>query len=281
MADKEIPLEQKLKNWLETQGYPLEMHVAQAFQGAGARVIQSEYYVDGASGETREIDVVASWQDEIDNILVRILLVIECKTSKDKPWILFVSKGSKLASPARVSQRAASRLGRAALLKISREKAVQALPLFRLPDLPGYSLTQAFTSGHDVCYAAASAAANAAAASASEPDSQKTRLGTLDILEIVFPVLVTEARLFAASLEENLSLSIREEKSGVLLWRNPLVGRPYTIIHVVTSAALPEFVANVKESAEKFLAMCRGEIRTKIEEARDARRATSAKKVLR
>lgn len=276
MADKEIPLEQKITNWLDTQGYPLEMRVAQAFQSADARVIQSEYYVDGTSGETREIDVVASWQDDIDDILVRVLLVIECKTSKDKPWILFVSDKARLAPPARVAQRAVSGLGRVALRKLSQEKTVQALSLFQLPKHPGYSLTQAFTSGNDVCYSAATSVANAAAASASEPDSQKTRLRRLDILEIIFPVVVTEARLFAASLDESLALSVREEKSGVLLWRNPLLGRPHTIIHVVTAAALPEFVASAKDSAEKLLTMCRGEFRAHIVEARDERRAKDA-----
>jgi hypothetical protein len=276
VADKEIPLEQKITNWLDTQGYPLEMRVAQAFQSADARVIQSEYYVDGTSGETREIDVVASWQDDIDDILVRVLLVIECKTSKDKPWILFVSDKARLAPPARVAQRAVSGLGRVALRKLSQEKTVQALSLFQLPKHPGYSLTQAFTSGNDVCYSAATSVANAAAASASEPDSQKTRLRRLDILEIIFPVVVTEARLFAASLDESLALSVREEKSGVLLWRNPLLGRPHTIIHVVTAAALPEFVASAKDSAEKLLTMCRGEFRAHIVEARDERRAKDA-----
>lgn len=277
MTDKEVSLEQKITSWLETQGYPLEMHVAKAFQGAGARVIQSEYYVDGTSAEPREVDVVASWQDEIDDILVRVILVIECKTSKDKPWVLFVSEKARLAPSARVSQRAASRLGRAALLKISRKKAVQGLSLFQLPNHPGYSLTQAFTSGHDVCYAAATAAANATAALAAETDSQRTRLGRFDILEVIFPVVVTEARLFAASLEEDSALSVQEEKSGVLLWRNPLVGRPHTIIHVVTASALQEFVANAKEPAVKFLAMCRGELRANIQEARDERRAKDAK----
>lgn len=273
MANIEISVEQKITNWLETQGYPLEMHVAKAFQSVQARVIQSEYYVDGLSAETREIDVVASWQDEFDDILVRVQLVIECKSSKDKPWILFESEKTRLAPPARVAQRAASKLGRAALLKLSQEKAIQTLPLFQLPKRTGYSLTQAFTSGHDVCYAAATAAANAAAAAASEPDNQKTRLGRLDILEVIFPVVVTEARLFTASLEESLALSICEETSGVLLWRNPLVGRPHTIIHVVTAAALPEFAAIAKESATKFLSMCRDGLRPKILEARDQRRA--------
>lgn len=268
MPNNETSLDIKIKNWLETQGYPLEMNVAQAFQGVGAHVIQSEYYVDAATSDSREIDVVAYWQDDIDGILVRISLVIECKSSKDKPWILFVSNKTHLASPARVAQRAASHLGRVALTLLCQNKSIQALPLFQIPEMSGYSLTQAFTSGHDVCYAAATAVANAAAALVSETDSQNTRYGQLDLLEIIFPVVVTEARLFTASLESDSTLSTSEQSSGVLLWRNPLIGSPHTIIHIVSVASLAEFVETASESAKQFLELCRGKLRPQILQTR-------------
>jgi len=102
MQNREPSIEEKLHTWLEAQGYPLEMRVAKAFQIAGARVIQSEYYTDPSTEESREIDVVADWQTRIDNLLVRVSFVIECKSSKDKPWILFVSPNVRLAAPARV-----------------------------------------------------------------------------------------------------------------------------------------------------------------------------------
>jgi len=273
MPQNKTSLEQEVSAWLETQGYPLEMRVAKSFQATGARVIQSEYYTDPTTQESREVDVVVSWQDDIDDVFVRIALVIECKSSKNKPWVLFSSKDAKLADPARVAQRAASRLGRIGLSMLAHERAVQSLPLFQLPDTPGYSMTQAFTSGNDICYAAASAVANAALAMASEPDHQMTLLGRRDFFEVIFPVLVTEARLFAATLEEGSSVSVREQSSGILLWRNPLVGMPHTIIHVVTLPALQDFVDVAVKTADRLLTMCRGELRAKIAEALVARKA--------
>ncbi|WGS50871.1 hypothetical protein LFL96_05035 [Paraburkholderia sp. D15] len=272
--DKIDNLETRLTRWLETQGYPLEMLVAQTFQQRGARVIQSDYYVDLKTAENREVDVVASWQRDLDDVIVRVCLMTECKESKDKPWILFVSEDVGLAGPARVVQRAASRLGRIALKNLGRKKKVQEISLFQLPPEPGYSITQAFTSGNDVCYAAASAVANASAARANEPDSQIGARGEVHFLEIIFPVVVTNSRLFAAKLEADGSISLQEIIEGVLVWRNPLLGAGHTIIHVVTSNALGDFASRAQASADQLLDMFAGEYRDAVTNALSVRQAS-------
>jgi len=280
MSAPEIPLEDKVRAWLGTQGYPLEMRVAQALQVAGARVVQSDYYTDQGTSESREIDVVASWHDEVDGMVVRVNLTFECKSSRDKPWVLFVSPEARLAPPARVAQRAASRLAAIGLWDMADEKALQDLPIFQLPTAPAYGLRQAFGEKADVCYAAISGVASAAAAQADQPDFQDSLLGRYDIFEVIFPVVVTDARLFSALLKTDGELEVTEQKTGVLLWRNPVVNRPHTIIHVVSSPALGEFVELARKSAEAFLAMCRGELRTSLLSAREKRihaRARSSK----
>jgi hypothetical protein len=55
----------KVSEWIEGQGYPLEMTVAKTFEQNRFEVIQSEYYKDPESGDCREIDVVASVTKEI------------------------------------------------------------------------------------------------------------------------------------------------------------------------------------------------------------------------
>ncbi len=42
MANKEKTLTEKLRDWLDKQGYPLEMRVAQAFQNGGFDVIPTK-----------------------------------------------------------------------------------------------------------------------------------------------------------------------------------------------------------------------------------------------
>jgi len=80
-------LKDKIAEWLNTQGYPLEMKVAAALRKKGFEVIQSFYYEDENEGKLREIDVVAS--KHLLNCI--IYFVIECKKSSKNHWILFSS----------------------------------------------------------------------------------------------------------------------------------------------------------------------------------------------
>lgn len=258
------PLESQVRDWLLRQGYPLEMEVARQFQVAGAHVIQSEYYTDTQTGESREVDVVAWWQDNFDSITIRLNLTIECKSSKDKPWVLFGSHDGRLAGPARVSQRAASELAGLALRILGRQREIQDLPIFQLPEVPAYSLTQAMTTGKDICYGAISSVAAAVAAQAREPDHHIGMLGNHNFINILIPVVVTDAKLFIATLAEDSSVDIKHIDSGLLLWRNPIVGKQHTIIHIQTNESLPAFIAMAKASALVFLGLCRGPFRDEL-----------------
>jgi hypothetical protein len=49
-----------VESWLQKQGYPLEMVVAQELRRAGFGVTESAYYEDQHSHQPREIDMFAS-----------------------------------------------------------------------------------------------------------------------------------------------------------------------------------------------------------------------------
>lgn len=265
-------LPNKVLAWLETQGYPLEMRVSRAFQQGGFHVVQSDYYRDRETEELREVDVVAGVQKRIGKILLRVTCVIECKSSSSKPWILFASD-RKLSAPARVTQRAGNYLAQAFLDEICKHAEVQSLPILQVPARPAYGMTQAFTSGADVCYAATMSVANAALGYVyrDEPITQKR--SAPDLLEVVFPIIVTEAPLFSAYLEEESSISLTEENSGLLLWRKELVGMPHTIVHVVTAQHLKDFVDSASASAQRLIELCEGELRPKLAQAHKRWRA--------
>jgi hypothetical protein len=136
-------MEDKVREWLETQGYPLEMQVARTFQECGFRVIQGEYYSDPATATLRETDVVASMVAEMAGCHLRVSFVAECKSqSADKPWILF-TRGARLADPARVAQRAASENGQRLLLALANDETVQSLELFQVRESLGGRMLQA------------------------------------------------------------------------------------------------------------------------------------------
>ena len=78
----------KIKDWLEGQGFSLEMQAASAFRAAGFEVRQSSYYSDSETGKGREIDVVARDPDTLG--VVDITFIVECKSTK-KPWVILCS----------------------------------------------------------------------------------------------------------------------------------------------------------------------------------------------
>jgi hypothetical protein len=244
----ESDLQGKVAVWLAGEGYPLEMQVARAWLRAGFHVQQAEYYEDPETKTLREIDVVADALISFGRYLVRLVLCMECKVIKDKPWVLLTSPDLQLASPAQVVQRAASIYGLNFLRKVAHNETYQNLQILRLPTRPGYGLIQALAvKGNDVAYAACMSVAKASASRVVETDAGIER-GSL-ILEIVVPVIVVDGRLFESFLDQEGDVKVNEVFEGTLVWRNRLVQRPHTIIRVVTLQYLPQLIKEAEEAA--------------------------------
>lgn len=244
-------IEEKISAWLKNQGYPLEMQVASTLQDLNFRVIQSEYYKDPESGDFRELDVVGFMQREVGDVVLRISFMIECKCSVDKPWLLFTSRNTRLSNRARIAQRAANTIGQGFLWEIVDQIEIQNSPLFSIPERPAYGVTQAFTSGKDICYSAVTGVSKAAQAEIRELDKKKTDLVDFlaaDICSIIFPVVVVDARLFEVFLAGESEPNVGEIENGVLLWRNQFVGNPHTIVNIVKVEAFKEFAHMAAQS---------------------------------
>jgi hypothetical protein len=75
-------------DWLGRTGYPLELRVGKVLQKAGWHVNYGRRYTDPESGKSRELDVQALVGGiSRGNASVFYSLCIECKSSKDKPWV--------------------------------------------------------------------------------------------------------------------------------------------------------------------------------------------------
>jgi len=240
-------LEDKVRVWLDEQGYPLEMRVACAFRRAGFRVTQSDYYCDPTTKAQREIDVVAYIDCEIEERVVRIQFMVECKMSRSKPWLMFCSPDIRLAPQARVAQRTASSFASAALNGLARRKEIQDLELFSITEPPAYGATQAFTTGSDVVYSALTSVGAAATAEAKE--------GSQLVYLILFPVVVVEGKLFSCTLKDDASISVTESNRGTLLWRNPIAGKPHTIVSILSDSCLQDFATASAKSIQQFFAL--------------------------
>jgi hypothetical protein len=86
--DDSRPMDVRVREWLDTEGYPLELEVARAFRKAGFRAHHAMMYDDANTKSKREIDVVATKQFGQDGRWIRVVVVAECKHAK-KPWVCF------------------------------------------------------------------------------------------------------------------------------------------------------------------------------------------------
>ena len=251
MAD-DTEVVRKVRKWLTEQGYPLEMSVAQTMRKSGFDVIQAEYYRDPEVDAPREIDVVASVQTVGPGVLARVEFVIECKTSRDKPWVLFSSSAFRVARPASVAQRTASGTGPKALFDLANRTEVQDLSIFSLGENIGYHVAQAFGQNTDKAYVGLMSAANAAKAAARRADQRSSTDRRLVFFE--FPVVVIDGILLHCVLEDDNDIRFRMISDGTVAWRNPVAEFPITLIRVLTVDGLREKAPLWAEGSAKFLA---------------------------
>jgi hypothetical protein len=244
----------KVQEWLEKQGFSLEMRTASAFRAAGFEVRQSSYYIDSEMGKAREIDVLAIHPDFIG--IVNIRFVIECKSSKH-PWVLLSSPDtltgySRLFAFAAMSQKARGALAEGVLL----EKMLTKVPWFRKDGLTGYSLRQAF-SDNDVAYAAAIGVAKACECFVRE------RQGKYESLNFGFPVIVVDAPLIRCLLSENGEIQLEEIDEGEFLFTGHELG---ACIRVVTASRLTAFAVEARKAADQL----RAELKNEEEQIRES-----------
>jgi hypothetical protein len=237
----EEELDQRLLKWLSTQGYPLEMRVARAFEAHKIWADHTRLYVDPDEKVLREIDVIAY----IDSSKVRggfgLHVVIECKLSNEKPWVLFTTVHPLLSPNGYVGSAIATPTVRRVLEKIACDPQIQGLPIFRRPMRVGYNMTQAFTSGKDVAYEAMTTAIKGAMASALAFEDS-------DFALLYLPAVIIDGRLFECFLNDEGAMQINEIKTGMLIRR---VGNGRVAVAQVLSADhLDDFVIECIDSAK-------------------------------
>jgi hypothetical protein len=88
-------LEKKILDEIGKTGFPLELRVSAWLQNRGYFIANSVYYVDHDEDKGREVDLRAlknyEFKVEREQYYVRHYLLIECKKSSNKPWVIFTS----------------------------------------------------------------------------------------------------------------------------------------------------------------------------------------------
>jgi ribosomal protein L34 len=242
----------KVRKWLDTQGYPLEMKVARCFQNSGFRVSSSEYYLDPHENKPREIDVIASLDDTIAGKTIQLAFVVECKSSKGSPWVCFQgeSKQQRDSSIGFIA-RLATVQGHILLTEISCNPDITTKRLFELPESHAYAVTNALRDGKDLPYQAVVGAQKAAEALISHYDKFQTLPNPVHTVCIAFPLVVVDASMFSCVLGHEGSIELKEVPSHTLLRTG--FDTYYSIIEIVAASSLEAFVEAKAELISNFL----------------------------
>lgn len=240
------PLDVRLEEWLADSGYPLEMQVAEAFRRAAFNVFQAQYYLDAETGKAREFDV-AALRSTGGLQTIEVKVVVECKRSPDKPWVLFTNKVHQ-TSILPFLRTAGSRAGRDFIRRARRDDIVKRLAHYQNPERIAYGMTQGFTNGEGVAYKATMSAANAALWSIKNHEEAVEPYEAIGL--VVFPVIVVDAPLFEYYLDEDTA-ALNRISRGILNVTHP-GGLRMMHLDVLTREACPDYASEISACVDAF-----------------------------
>jgi hypothetical protein len=256
MSDsKQTPndIQAKLQAWLDQEGYPLEFATAAVFRRHGFIVRQGTYVRVDSDEKAREIDVVA-YMDAEGEALVRAYHVVECKWSRDKPWVVFTGSGS-MASAACITQTISSLLGSAILWTQAGLEPLHRMSLFETPRRAGFNGRQAFSKGNDEFYNSMKSVSSLSTFLVQNYDNAQRARGTLPTCAIIaFPVIVIDGRLFEAYFDSTgNNLKLGESNCLRCHWKGAPAWSLHATIDIVTFDYLDTFVEKRKNEVQQFL----------------------------
>jgi hypothetical protein len=238
----EKTLKEKVADWLESEGFPLEFYTASVFYKNGFDVNQGFYVRDIKSELPREIDVLADATVDVKPSFIRVSYVVECKWSRDKPWIIFTSKNEHLHPASCVAHTIGSSTGEAILWTLAGDEKLHSLDTFCAPRRPGFSGRQVFNKGNDIFYTAIQSVTSAAMSLVNWYNgNERTLSKTLELAVIALPVIVIDGPLFEAYFDsESGQMAIEEVEQVKVHWRG--LGDSINTVDMVAANKLNDFV---------------------------------------
>lgn len=204
-------MKKEITDWIQKGGFPFEMQVANAFLDAGFKVAQAIYYQDSDSNKTRETDIIAYTYARVNDIWVVLTFVIECKSSKDKPWVIFsnprVFNSLDEQLPIYCTKNGIS------LLKSLKSKGnFKSSLIFKNKRHFGYSIATAFNNATEKSYEAIQSVTKACEYFVSQSEIKR-----LSSCNIYFPCVFIEGEMFSATMKKDNDLEIKPIDEAELL----------------------------------------------------------------
>lgn len=260
-----VDLETGVLAWLQTQGYPFEMRVAKIFRDEGWQVDHGRAYIDPAEGKVRPIDLIATVHRSVkgDDAGVTLTIVAECKKSID-PWVVFTAP----RDPDTVYFPTIYAVDR-----LTDQLIWEVVPGH--DDMCGEWLSSPMMLGHGVVrvpwspendkkrpkadaehqpYAALQSVLSASTALGVENREALERDIEIDFtppLELVFPVVVVDAKLFTFELSKDGSEKLSPTDIAKVYMPDPKGGG--VVVPVMTPIGLTGILAT---DTQKFVEIC-------------------------
>lgn len=251
----DIALNDKVTQWVKMEGYPLEFSTAHKFKKRKFSVEQS-YFAKDIDGKAREVDVLATANYPIGRSFLRIKHVVECKWSKDKPWVLFKDE-KRFARSALAAQLISSSAGQAIAWLAAGSDEFKNLDIFREVGF-SFSGRQAFSKGNDLFYQAVQGVVSNCLNITRSYDDYEFKPEDHLLAVIALPVIVVDGSLFEATYaSDSDELKLESITHARLRWKGNEGRQLNTIIDIVTSDYLDTFLEN-REKELNVLMSCFG-----------------------
>ena len=243
----------KISDWIKDQGYPLEMYCENILSAKGFTVVQSLHYEDDETKKYREIDILATIYKTHNDATFNFSIVVECKLSKDKPWLLFARKPHKDRKEEILSNAFTTYNGKE-LMNRSVEFGKFSLLKFN-NEMVGFNLTQCFTTGKDIPYQAIMGTINAC-----EHLVKKSNNSMKKFCNFYFPVVVIDGELYKCYTNTDNDLSIESTEMEKLLTMRSYSERASILHTIVTRNGFKSFVDGLATELNEFIAKLESDI---------------------
>ena len=231
-------LQEELKKWFNSTGFPLEIECARAFLRAGFAVENSAVYPDPETRKGREIDVLAYRRDATG--CFSSMFAVECKAS-DKPWVVLTNKnrhtkfgGLWIATLSRMAREA---MGPHVI------QYLQAYEEILGPSVGGYALKQAFSGKSDQAYTASIGALKAATSVLLDQDTD---------ISFGFPTIVVSTPIYEYSEDSSGKQRFIEVLHSSFELSAYWERHNRAIIRVVSKDYLPEYAERCRELSDRY-----------------------------
>lgn len=237
---RKIDLDEKVKDWIKQEGYPLEFSTAYKFKQNGFSVDQS-YFVNDSDGKAREVDVLATQNISVGNSVLRLLHVVECKWSKDKPWVLFGDE-KRYAPTALAAQLISTSIGQALCWAAAGNDELKSLKVFKGSEFT-FSGRQAFSKGNDLFYSSVQSVVSNCVNIVNSYNEYDFRIDRPSVAVIAIPVIVVEGYLYEVKFNnETKDLDLTKTQHSRLRWKGNERRSLNTVVDIVSEDYLDAFL---------------------------------------